>query len=206
MKSKLVMAILLFSSASFSLTMPEQEFFYKAGYQKGYKEGYEKGYKDAMQKFLRYWKEIINAYYDDIKAKEIGKYLVQEGYITPPSVYRVKKSDGSVEIKVSGCKIEKIRNIEEIIKNPWDIPELDCKRVQEVKKASEEFIKLIETPQGYTYKLAQVIVVKVKPNSKEILNKLGIPYEISPQTGEIKAIFFDYKQAINFCNTYKVCE
>lgn len=211
MKSKFVLAILLFSSISFGITLSEQEFFYKAGYQKGYKEGYEKGYKDAMKKFLHYWKEIVNAYYDDIKAKEIGKYLVENGYITPPSVWRIKKDDGSVEIKISGCKIEKIRNIEDIIKNPWDIPELDCKRVQEVKKASEEFIKLIETPnmvspQGYSYKLAQVVIVKVTPNAKNLLNQLGIPYEISPKSGEIKAIFFDYKQAQNFCKTYKVCE
>ena len=195
-----------FSSSIFAISNSPEEFFYRVGYQKGYKQGYENGYKAGYKQAVEDFKTILKAYKDDIKALEEGKYLVKEGYITAPRLYRIRNSDGTITFKVVGCRIERLRNLEDIIKNPFVVPVIDKKTVEKVRKASERLITIPQLPNSQpNVEKVQVYLIPVSKQAKDILNKLGIPYEIDPQSGKVKAIFFDEKRMNEFCQKYKLC-
>jgi len=185
-------------------TSPEQ-FFFEAGYEKGFKEGYEKGYKEGYRQAVKDFKTVLRAYKDDVKALEFGKYLVRNQYVTYPRVYRVERN-GKIELIVEGCRIEKMRSLEDVIRNPWEVPELSCERVEEVQNATERLITVPQTVGGeFSYQKTTVLIIPLKVKDTSLLNRLGIPYSVNPQTGEVKAIFFDRREAENFCSKYPVC-
>ena len=210
MKSKIVGilgGIILFNVNSFSqaITTNIENFFYQTGYKKGYKMGYKRGYIEGYKQAVKDFKTILKAYKDDIRALELGKYLTKKGYITYPRLWRVVKGDGTIEYKITGCRIEKTRNLEDIIRNPFVVPLVSQKRIKEVKEASNRLVSIPNTPlpqKGYT---ARVYIIPLSSDKITLLNNLGIPYEVDSEKNEVKAIFFSKEEAINFCKRYK-CE
>lgn len=74
-----------------------QRFYYEQGYQDSRIKSYEEGYKRAKDEFVN---QILPRYANRIKAYEAGKYLIEEGKITYPKVFRYKGKDGySVHIE-----------------------------------------------------------------------------------------------------------
>lgn len=74
-----------------------QRFYYEQGYQDARAKSYEEGYKRAKDEFVN---QILPRYANRIKAYEAGKYLMEEGKITYPKVFRYKGKDGySVHIE-----------------------------------------------------------------------------------------------------------
>jgi hypothetical protein len=208
MVKKTLLGVIFATGLVFSQTaMSPEQFFFDAGYKKGYKEGYEKGYKEGYKQAVKDFKTVLQAYKDDIKALEMGKYLFRNGYITYPRVYRLNEN-GKVEFKIVGCRLEKIRSLEDVIRNPWQVPEIDCNKIQNVEKASKDLITIPETPvqtEPFSYEKSTVIIIPLKVRDTALLNRLGIPYMTNPETGKVKAIFFDLKRAEQFCNQYKIC-
>ena len=193
----------IFSFNTFSSSL--EQFFYQAGYHKGYAQGYKQGYLEGYKQAEKDLKTILKAYWKDLKALEEGKYLDKEHYITYPRIYKIVNPDGSISYKIVGCRIEKLRNLEDIIKNPWVVPTISQKEISIVKQASQRLISIPamknENPPSPT-----LYIVPLKINNTKLLEQLGIPYEKTFENGErIKAIFFDKEQMIEFCKKYKIC-
>jgi hypothetical protein len=203
-KILLGMGIFAFSS-TISFCSSLEQFFYNAGYKKGYSQGYKQGYAEGYKQAKKDLEKVLKAYIKDLHALEQGKYLDKEHYITYPRLYKVVKPDGSIEYKIVGCRIEKLRNLEDIIKNPWVVPTVSEKEISEVKTASNRLIT-IPAMKNENPPQPQVYIVPLKTKDTKLLDQLGIPYEKSFEKGKtIKAIFFDKNQMIEFCKKYNVC-
>lgn len=80
-----------------------QRFYYDKGAEDTKEKAYLAGYKQAMDDFT---KKILPAYAKNIKAYEAGKYLIKEGKITYPRVFRYKDGD-SYKIQIEPPAVEK---------------------------------------------------------------------------------------------------
>jgi hypothetical protein len=80
-----------------------QRFYYNKGAEDAKEKAYNAGYKQAMDNFT---KKILPAYAQRIKAYEAGKYLIKEGKITYPKVFRYKEGD-SYRIQIEPPVVEK---------------------------------------------------------------------------------------------------
>jgi hypothetical protein len=89
------------------------QFYYNKGYNDGYKTGYAKGYRDAIKDVLR----RLAKYNKKMKAIEASKYLMANGYITYPEIFRINK-DGDYQIVITKPKIEKPLSIQDLILLP----------------------------------------------------------------------------------------
>jgi hypothetical protein len=196
-------SLVLLSSLTFASNI--EQFFFENGYKKGYKDGYKQGYIKGYKQAKKDLETVLKAYIKDLHALEQGKYLDKEHYITYPRLYKVVKPDGSIEYKIVGCRIEKLRNLEDIIKNPWVVPTINQEEISNVKKASNRLIT-IPAMKNENPPQPKVYIVPLKTSNTKLLEQLGIPYEKSFEKGEtIKAIFFDKNQMIEFCKKYNVC-
>lgn len=79
-----------------------KEFYLKMGESKGFKRGEFIGYNKAIRDF----KKLVKTYKQKIKALEAGKYFSEEGKITQPKIYKIKKN-GVYSIKIMAPTIEK---------------------------------------------------------------------------------------------------
>ncbi|MDD4969864.1 MAG: hypothetical protein PHT07_10595 [Paludibacter sp.] len=74
-----------------------QRFYYEQGYQDARAKSFDEGYRQAKEEFIGI---ILPRYSQRIKALEAGKYLVDDGKITYPKVFRYKDKNGySVHIE-----------------------------------------------------------------------------------------------------------
>jgi hypothetical protein len=78
-----------------------QRFYYDLGRKEGVAEGVKKGYALALRDF----RKIVAKNARRIRALEAGKYLIKEGKITYPKVYKVRNGD-SYSIKIVAPTIE----------------------------------------------------------------------------------------------------
>lgn len=74
-----------------------QRFYYEQGYQDARAKSFDEGYRQAKDEFTN---KILPRYAQRVKAFEAGKYLVEEGKITYPKVFRYRDKNGySVHIE-----------------------------------------------------------------------------------------------------------
>jgi len=74
-----------------------QRFYYEQGYQDARAKSFDEGYRQAKDEFIN---KILPRYSQRVKAFEAGKYLVEEGKITYPKVFRYRDKNGySVHIE-----------------------------------------------------------------------------------------------------------
>jgi hypothetical protein len=98
------------------------QFFYDKGFADGKKEGLRMGYAKAKKEMMKKLKRRVSS----IKAMEAGKYLSRKHKITAPEIYQIRNPDGTLSIKVKGCRLEKELTLEEIVRLPnspegaWD--------------------------------------------------------------------------------------
>ena len=90
-----------------------QEFYYKKGYEDGQKDSYAKGYKDAIRDVLR----VLSKYRNKMSAIEASKYLMRNGKITYPQVFKVEEN-GNFKIVIIPPKAEDTLTIEDLVKIP----------------------------------------------------------------------------------------
>ena len=210
MKSLLLSSILLAGAFAFAVVLDSPEaFFYNVGFKRGYelgsKEGFVKGYKQALEDV----KTILKAYALDIRALEAGKYLYERNLVTYPRVFRVKDEEG-YKIVVKGCKIEDVRSLDEIFRSGIEIPVLEPDLPVKVRQAQANILRLPELSQRVeeaTKVPPAPIFVVVSPSATDLLERYNIPYVIEGRGEEkiVKAVFFDEKEANEFCMKHEVC-
>lgn len=91
-----------------------ETFFYNKGYKDGLRDGEKVGYKQAFKEAKR----SIKRYSKRIKSLEASKYLSKKGKITPPRLYQKQNPDGTVQVVIEGCKIEKQLTPTEVLMLP----------------------------------------------------------------------------------------
>ena len=118
---KIVLAAALCSSFLFAGNSTE-EFFYQSGYDQGQKDGFDKGVREAF----KVAKKVLDEYKEEIRAYEIGKYLVKDSYLTAPKVYQSLGDAGeTLKIQVMKSRIEKELDIKDIFSKFGTIPTLN---------------------------------------------------------------------------------
>lgn len=90
-----------------------QKFYYDLGRKSAKAEYIKKGYKLALGDFKR----TISKYKEMVKAQEAGKYLLEEGKITYPRIYKIKEN-GTYRIKIEAPKVERTFSAEDLFLVP----------------------------------------------------------------------------------------
>lgn len=123
-----------------------QRFYYNQGAEDTKETAYNAGYKQAMDDFT---KKILPLYSKRIKAYEAGKYLIKEGRITYPKVFRYKE-DGAYKIHIEPSVVEK----EFSEKDLYAIPEIDMSICKSVTSKSQQNDESGEIYQENTFNIA----------------------------------------------------
>jgi hypothetical protein len=205
---KIVLAALLSSSLLMAADTTE-DFFYQSGYEQGQKDGFNKGVAAAFKES----KKILESYKEQIRAYEIGKYLVKAKYLTAPKIYQVIDEQGGLRVYISKSRIEKELNIDDIFAKFGTIPVMEEKNniaedslsldeKNSVKVASRD--NIVNIP-GAADKNNKIITVSIEKNSKneEILKKSNSVYSLDDD--RFKVMFFSRTEKSNFCNSFKIC-
>lgn len=192
----------IYSSNAQMVSGSIEQFFYSKGYTDGKRKGYIEGYKKALEDV----KKILKMYKIDIKALEAGKYADKHNLITPPRIYKVIK-DGKIEEVVSGCSVEKERNIDDILKGK--IPVIDYTEIQEAKNSkfrinqilNADKVKVMDTDK---FNAPKVVMFDKNAKVKEALIRNNVPF--SETDKYYKAYFFSNDDLKGFCNTTNLCK
>jgi hypothetical protein len=205
---KIVLAALL-SSGLLMAADTTEDFFYQNGYEQGQKDGFNQGVAAAFKEA----KKVLEAYKEEIRAYEIGKYLVKERYLTAPKIYQVIDENGGLKVDISKSRIEKELSIDDIFAKFGTIPvmnetnnisndTLSLDEQNSVNIASRD--NIINLP-GEADKNNKIITVSIEKNSKneEILKKSNTVYSLDDD--RFKVMFFSRTEQTNFCNSFKIC-
>lgn len=187
-----------------------EEFFYQRGVEAGYKQGYEQGVKDAFEES----KKILAKYKNEIRAFELGKYLVQGGYLTYPKVWQRIDEFGNVKLEIQSSKIEKQLNIAEIYKkfntlptnpNPEIIRENPLEVRNSVYTSTRDSVISLPARADSNQEILTISIPKTGENEK-ILKQANLVYSIDGENKRIKVMFFNRTEKNNFCNQFKICD
>ena len=205
---KIVLAALL-SSGLLMAADTTEDFFYQNGYEQGQKDGFNQGVAAAFKES----KKVLEAYKEEIRAYEIGKYLIRAKYLTAPKIYQVIDEQGGLRVDISKSRIEKELNIDDIFTRFGTIPVMEEKNniaedslsldeANSVTIASRD--NIINIP-GEADKNNKIITVSIEKNSKneEILKKSNTVYSLDDD--RFKVMFFTRTEQTNFCNSFKIC-
>jgi hypothetical protein len=86
------------------------QFYYNKGYSDGKTIGYDKGYQKAIKDVLK----VLQKYKTKMEAIESAKYLLREGKITYPQVFKVWKN-GGYKIIITPPKVEDKLSITDLV-------------------------------------------------------------------------------------------
>jgi len=204
---KLLLTIILVSGLFAGNTT--EDFFYQNGYEQGVRDGFNKGVNEAFKEA----KKIIKAYKDEIKAYEIGKYLVKKRYLTAPKIYQVIDKDNDIRLRIEPSKVIKELSIEDIFAKFGNIPTLrendllsdktqDINEVNSVNIANRDEVKNLP---GVANKNNKIITISLERNSKNenILKKANVVYSLDKN--RLKAMFFSRAEKNHFCKSFGIC-
>lgn len=207
--SKLIKTLLIsLSFVSISHADESEKFFYNRGYEKGFNDGYESG----VAKGLAIAKNVVAKYKDRIKAYEVGKYLIQEKYLTYPQVWQMIDNDGNVVLSVTPSKIEKELNIDDIFAEFAEIPKKDYKAGSLEQSLNNSVVlssrdyNANDLPDS-TKRDSNISYINIKKTSKneELLKKANVVFEENKKS--YKVIFFSPQEKIDFCKNFKeICK
>ncbi len=85
-----------------------QKRAYETGYQVGYQVGYDEGYRARAEEI----KESYRLWQTDILSLRAGKYLIEKGIISRPSVFTQKDGTRKVDFDVEGAEFKLNRSSE----------------------------------------------------------------------------------------------
>lgn len=207
MKKSLILAPLAVATLCFASNEAE-EFFYQRGLDAGYQQGYEKGVEDALEEA----KKILARYKDEIKAYEIGKYLVEKSYITYPKVWQRLDEFGNLKIEIQPSKIEKPLNLSEIFGKFGVLPtNPNPEKISKdpINSRNSVYSAVRDTTTSLPSKVdsnRQILTISLEKSSKheEILKKANLVYSVDKD--RLKVLFFNRTEKENFCNQFKICE
>jgi hypothetical protein len=204
---RIVLILMVVTAAVFGANEAE-EFFYNRGYEAGYNAGYEEGVKDMQAEA----KKILDKYADDIKAYEIGKYLIKEKKITAPKVYQERATDGTVKIVVMKSEILDELNIQDIFAKYGNIPTRSYSKTETINDVKLNSVYLSDRDNSVAAipaaanrdKSITTLNLKKTWKNKDILQKANLVYSESDDF--YKVIFFTSKEKNDFCKNFGVCK
>jgi len=178
-KMLLMLSLITFSlgdgklSGSDSMT-EMQRFYYELGKETGIKEGRVEGYEIALQDF----KSLVDSQKEKIEAREAAKYFMEEGKITYPEVYKIRKN-GTYQVKIVSPKVEREFSAEDLYIAPL------TKRSEELFSSDGESVSLSDrgkgkNPNAFDLPPMQSQNMAVRPNTASEIKSdftLYIPYK-----------------------------
>ncbi|ECP6411379.1 hypothetical protein FUE22_08475, partial [Campylobacter coli] len=186
-----------------------EDFFYQRGYENGYNQGYEQGVKEAFESA----KNMLKNYEKELKAYEIGKYLIKNQNLTYPQIWQEIDDKGLVKFRVLPSKIEKEIDIEELFKRFAYIPtrKADFENNLELSTDEKNSVELSYRDSNINF-LPQSVsqandkqTLSILKSSKnlEILKKANVVF--SDEGNFYNVLFFTKTEKIDFCNQFKIC-
>lgn len=198
--------LLLIFFTSFIYADEAEKFFYERGYENGWNKGYDLG----IQKGIEIAKKVIEKYKDNIKAFEIGKYLIEEKKLTYPQIYQIiDPKSGVLSFEITPSRIESELNIDDIFAKFGNLPTGEQKQ-QELSNNLNNSVLLNDrdsnTPDLPDSTNGNIIYMNVKKNfqNENILRKANLVYEEDKEY--YRVMFFNPQEKKDFCSKFsEVC-
>lgn len=208
MRRSLITTLLLLLAINSAFAKNEAEdFFYKRGYDAGFSAGYDEGVKQAFKEA----KKILVKYQNDIRAYELGKYLVANKNLTYPQVWQETMSDGSVKLSITQSRISKQLNIADIFTKFGTLPvnpNPQKATLNPLEARNSVYLTtqdVSNTPPNSADKFQKIITISIEKSSsnEEILKKANLVY--AEDDDKFKVMFFNKTEKDNFCGSFGIC-
>lgn len=206
---KLASISILALLTSFAFADSTEDFFYNKGYDNGYNAGYERGAKEGMKEA----KNILKRYANELRAYEVGKYLVQSKKLTYPQVYQQQNSNGTFSLVVTPSRIEKELNIDELFTKFSTLPEkiVDNDVLTELSINERNSVHLSkrdnndnDIPQkSDSTARTQTLEIEKSSRNFDILKRANVVFSDEGKTYNV--LFFSAREKSDFCNSFKIC-
>lgn len=187
-----------------------EDFFHKRGYEVGYSSGFEEGVRKAMDEA----KKMINLYSNELKAYEIGKYLIKTKNLTYPQVWQEVDDSGAIKIRIMPSKIEKEINIDELFKKFVEIPTMyanpQSKKILSLDEKNSVFLSnrdsnINSLPQKVdSAKNINTLNIKKSSKNLDILKRANVVF--SDEGEYYNVLFFTKIEKQDFCKQYQICK
>ncbi|EJE0943342.1 hypothetical protein M4P98_001727 [Campylobacter upsaliensis] len=187
-----------------------EDFFYQRGYENGYLSGYEKGVEEAFKEA----KSMLKNYANELKAYELGKYLIKNQNLTYPQVWQEIDDSGLVKLRVLPSRIEKELSIDELFAKFASIPTRNASINKNLELSIEEqnSVQLSyrdgninSLPQkANTAQNKQTLSIAKSSKNLEILKKANVVF--SDEGSFYNVLFFTKVEKEAFCSQFEICK
>ena len=195
---------------AFSAETSTEDFFYQRGYENGFASGFEEGVKKAMEESKR----MLELYGNELKAYEIGKYLIKTQNLTYPQVWQEVDESGAIKLRIIPSRIQKELNVDELFAKFTTIPTIQP-FVQEKGKLTlnEKNSVFLSNRDSNINSMAQNVntpknkqTLNVKKTSKnlDVLKRANVVF--SDEGDNYNVLFFTKQEKQDFCKQYEICE
>lgn len=206
---KKISLIVVLTISSMFATNSTEDFFYNRGYEMGYQAGFDKGVELAFKEA----KKVLEKYGTQLKAYEIGKYLIKSQKLTYPQVWQEASDSGIVTLRITPSQIKKELNINELFSKFAEIPQIKGQTLNklELTTAEQNSVNLSnrdnninEMPQNPSLAINQQ-TLKIKKSSKnlDILKRANVVF--SDEDESYNVLFFTNTEKRDFCKQFEIC-
>lgn len=206
---KKISLIVVLTISSMFATNSTEDFFYNRGYEMGYQTGFDKGVELAFKEA----KKVLEKYGTQLKAYEIGKYLIKSQKLTYPQVWQEASDSGIVTLRITPSQIKKELNIDELFNKFAEIPQIKGQTLNklELTTAEQNSVNLSnrdnninEMPQNPSLAINQQ-TLKIKKSSKnlDILKRANVVF--SDEDASYNVLFFTDTEKRDFCKQFEIC-
>lgn len=206
---KKISLIVVLTISSMFATNSTEDFFYNRGYEMGYQAGFDKGVELAFKEA----KKVLEKYGTQLKAYEIGKYLIKSQKLTYPQVWQEASNSGIVTLRITPSQIKKELNINELFSKFAEIPQIKGQTLNklELTTAEQNSVNLSnrdnninEMPQNPSLAINQQ-TLKIKKSSKnlDILKRANVVF--SDEDESYNVLFFTNTEKRDFCKQFEIC-
>ncbi|WP_086247750.1 hypothetical protein [Campylobacter vicugnae] len=187
-----------------------EDFFYKRGYEVGFDEGYKAGVVKAFEEA----KQILVRYDNELKAFELGKYLIKAQNLTYPRVYQEKNENNEFKFVITQSEIQKEINVEELFSKFGSLPQIEpnLKQNNELSLDEKNSVYLSfrdnntnDLPQNVSSD-SNIKTLNIDKTSKnlEILKKANVVF--SDENDRYNVLFFTEEEKKDFCKQFNICQ
>ena len=187
-----------------------EDFFYKRGYDVGYNEGYKAGVIRAFEEA----KQILTRYDNELKAFELGKYLIKAQNLTYPRVYQEKNENNEFKFVITQSEIQKEINVEELFSKFGSLPQIEPNFIKNNELSLDERNSvnlsfrdnnINELPQSVSSD-SNIKTLNIDKTSKnlEILKKSNVVF--SDENDRYNVLFFTEEEKKDFCKQFNICK
>lgn len=206
---KKISLIVVLTISSMFATNSTEDFFYNRGYEMGYQAGFDKGVELAFKEA----KKVLEKYGTQLKAYEVGKYLIKSQKLTYPQVWQEASDSGIVTLRITPSQIKKELNIDELFNKFAEIPQIKGQTLNklELTTAEQNSVNLSnrdnninEMPQNPSLAINQQ-TLKIKKSSKnlDILKRANVVF--SDEDESYNVLFFTDTEKRDFCKQFEIC-